>query len=768
MPFDPAAYLAKLDASDDSSVSNDEAKPKFDPAAYLAKMDAVKESDNEFTSDEYAAPQNKSGSVPTTTETKDRAVRKAATEKAQKAKEDKRGFFEKAGGGIEAGISTLSGAASGFVAPIAGVMTAAAGRPEKLKEYRKKAAALGISVPEVIAREFQEENTYQPRGEAGKEYAQEVGEAIEPVMQEVGKLPLGDVLHTSPGAITAGLAGPAVKRAAGMAAPVTGPAIAGLEAAGSAVGSQLAKVPTPHWPKISAATAKLAQQAENLGIEIPVHMLYDNKQLKQAGELIHSLPAVGSKRIVNKAKFNDLLGDILGSDKPIEALTPDIYNELMVKQGERISEPWKNVMVTADDPYLAKGMEKYQQGLEKLTPEIRSAMEGYTNELGRAFEQHEGVVSGTLLKQMHSNALRDGRRTTNPEMKRGIDLYKDALEDAAVPQMTKEEYAIYKDASSRYAQGMVLEPLMAKASTFGIEPHELIGRQNASPLGRHAMARGKQGDIGTLAAIAGNFMKPEQARRVLSGMLGSEGLLTAGGGLVGGVGGAAVGAAGGVATLGVGMLIGQLYNRLGPRIARRVIKTALNDDKLAQQLTRPVEPEPMALADENTGSPFAPKPTPEYPVNPLLSADQSPNQPGGTLPKGASAVRKTGEPYSGNAPPTAGNEMNFTLRQEVLQQPVIKAATDAFREEQANLEKIVKNAINPAHRQKAMADLRELKTQFAAGMRELGIDTPQEAHGMTRPLYESGVETKLPIKKTYSMGEGDIPHIETAGVGGTP
>ncbi len=84
---------------------------------------------------------------------------------------------------------------------------------------------------------------------------------------------------------------------------------------------------------------------------------------------------------------------------------------------------------------------------------------------------------------------------------------------------------------------------------------------------------------------------------------------------------------------------------------------------------------------------------------------------------------------------------DFPLRQEVLEQPAIKEAIDNFRME--------------AERLKDMPEqLAVLKEEFAAGMRQLGIDKPSDA--FARPLYEGGskelgpTETKLPIEKSGS------------------
>lgn len=98
--------------------------------------------------------------------------------------------------------------------------------------------------------------------------------------------------------------------------------------------------------------------------------------------------------------------------------------------------------------------------------------------------------------------------------------------------------------------------------------------------------------------------------------------------------------------------------------------------------------------------------------------------------------------------------IDFPLRQEVLQQPEISQAIDNFRAVAAELEATAANAISPNVRRKAATDLAALQDEFAAGMRELGIGNAGEAHGLNRPLYESGVPTKRGVIHGFSGGVG--------------
>lgn len=145
----------------------------------------------------------------------------------------------------------------------------------------------------------------------------------------------------------------------------------------------------------------------------------------------------------------------------------------------------------------------------------------------------------------------------------------------------------------------------------------------------------------------------------------------------------------------------------------------------------PTHPNPLELTPNDVAVPHTPNPQFE---NVVPRAPDQPMNPGLLDPSIEAQRIKDMQTNTGiNQVRSEFPSIDFPLRQEVLQDPKIKAAIDAFREEDAKLQG------NP----ELQAKLRE---EFAAGMRQLGIDKPQDAFG--RGLFESGQGTKLPIEKT--------------------
>lgn len=90
--------------------------------------------------------------------------------------------------------------------------------------------------------------------------------------------------------------------------------------------------------------------------------------------------------------------------------------------------------------------------------------------------------------------------------------------------------------------------------------------------------------------------------------------------------------------------------------------------------------------------------------------------------------------------------MNFELRQEVLNRPEVAKATQAFISEAERLRSLIKDS-SGFWKARYKDELTALENEFAAGMRQLGIDNPQEAIGFQK-LYQGGQGTKLRIEKT--------------------
>lgn len=83
-------------------------------------------------------------------------------------------------------------------------------------------------------------------------------------------------------------------------------------------------------------------------------------------------------------------------------------------------------------------------------------------------------------------------------------------------------------------------------------------------------------------------------------------------------------------------------------------------------------------------------------------------------------------------------EMDFPLRQEVLDSPEVKQIIDSYRTEHARM---LEEGAPPS----AIA---QLEQGFGEYMQKFGVKGPEDATGLRRPLYESGQDFQLGVAKT--------------------
>jgi hypothetical protein len=85
------------------------------------------------------------------------------------------------------------------------------------------------------------------------------------------------------------------------------------------------------------------------------------------------------------------------------------------------------------------------------------------------------------------------------------------------------------------------------------------------------------------------------------------------------------------------------------------------------------------------------------------------------------------------------NAIPFELRQEVLQRPEVQEIINSYRHE---AERMKQEGAKPE-------EVATLEKAFGEYMQQFGVRNPQEATGLRRPLYETGVEKhQLPVERT--------------------
>jgi hypothetical protein len=580
----------------------------------------------------------------------------------------------------------------------------------------------GVREGEDFGGKVAEALTYQPRTQTGQNIAQKLGE----VVQDSGiiGLPIGPELnamtHLAAPAVRQAAASPAMKSTLSAARQAVEPEVFMAKSAAAKLGK--AKV----LPTIDQGTAQLADKAAQFGLTLTPDMLANNKIMRIAGEAAGKVPLSGAPNEANQIAFNRSLIRMIGGDESAKALTPDVYGDALHAAGEKIGDIAGKTHIPMDESF-GSALASHLDDVAKFhTEDVANVVNNYVRELQGKAAANGGVVDGNAFRTLNSKIGRQIRGTTNGDLRSALGDLQSAMQDALQRNIASpEDMAALLDARKKYAIAKTIEPLVAKSPTGDISPAGLMGRVTSNSLGKTTMATGGVGELGDLARVGQRFLKEPGSSNTAERSL-AYGIL--GGGAIASL----------PTTAGV-FGAANLYNRLSPVLARRIVKNSLPD--AVPPVSFPTE---LGFAQESPfGAKVMPPPAPP-PYRGLLSlADEG--DMASRAPTPATQHMATTHDW-----PT----IDFPLRQEVLQQPAVSGRIAEASMEAARLKKIVDNAISPSVRAKAARDLEALQKKFGDEMWLYGISNPADAHGLNRPLYDGGNGTRLPIQKTFDPRRG--------------
>lgn len=450
--------------------------------------------------------------------------------------EQPQSLMDKARGIGEAGATLVTGALGAVPAHLAGIAETI-----KTGKYKGEESA---RVAENRAREFSSNTTYQPRGQAGKDYVENIAGALD--KSKLAGLNPATAMELS-GAIQPAAA--AVRQSAGNAAQGV------KNVAGGAVNAAASTIA----PKISPEVASLARKAEKMGIKVPLDALGDNRVIKFLGQAFREVPLSGSMTAENRAAFNRKVMELVGGDAKSGKISPQAFDAAMTKSGKTIGDISAKNPVPLDAK-LTTEFEKHALNANNFeTSEVGKIVNSYLRELTESGAA-KGQIDGELFRKIRTKLTTQMRSTSNGDLKHALSELDETLLDAVKGQLSPTEIKAFDTARGQYALGKTIEPLIAKAAVKGsgdMSPAAFANQLISTKSGKSMMARGHGGQAGDVAAVGNKFLtEPGSSgtaeRSMAYGALG-------GGGLVGGLPAAATiyGAA-------------NLYNRAGPAIARKL------------------------------------------------------------------------------------------------------------------------------------------------------------------------------------------------------
>jgi len=347
----------------------------------------------------------------------------------------------------------------------------------------------------------------------------------------------------------------------------------GKAIADSTVGKAIESASTKLSKAIDPEVAKLAAKAKDMGFNVNVHDLTDNKYVNFLKEHMTSGdPAKHFQGTTNKNLIKEI-----GGDPNATKLTHDVYADAMDKTGSLIGNTAKKV----------KSMPIYedtQKTVSPLSDELKAQLtdtskfktdhtykviNNYADEIygkvttptGKKWDsltaaqqaKSTPVLSGEVMQNYISKIGKQARETTDPELKNALNKLHDTLLDHVERNLNPTDVSAWKEARTQYAKGKSLEGLVAKHGAIGdIPPKEIRGATQSTKAGKAAAAKGRGGSLQDLGNIGQKF-QPEVPKD-------KHGL----------------NAVVGVATHGLSSVLkhatGNLYEKYGPQIATKAIE----------------------------------------------------------------------------------------------------------------------------------------------------------------------------------------------------
>jgi len=447
--------------------------------------------------------------------------------------------------------------------------------------------------------------TWEPRTTAGQEQAEYVGQKLAehgPAMIGIGPElgALGQVVGQAARGTRAIGVGGVVGRQVASAAELGGKVVP------EAVVDLAARAVTP---TMTPERLALAQKATEAGIPLNVHQLSSNRLVRMAGEASEGVPLAGSGKAARQEAFSNGLVKSLDPTSTETKLTPEVFDQLQTKSGKEIGD------ISARTPVPLTSLADVADVARRETPDVKATIQTYADDLKTVAGDNGGIIPGTTLRKLRTEAQTQARTTPNGDLRRTLGDFVNRIDTALTEHAAEGDMDALMDARRRYAIGTVLEPLVAKTTTGDISPAALMNRITATAEGKRRMARNRGGELGDYAKIGQEFLKEQGT----SGTAERNALFRI-------VTDAAI--AGKTAAM---YLPAAAYNRLGPRAAKWML------DRAAKRNAPPPElPPPEPLTGQGLwGAESSAAPTPAQiqakALADRLAAKGGPNSPLGDL-----------------------------------------------------------------------------------------------------------------------------------------
>ena len=245
---------------------------------------------------------------------------------------------------------------------------------------------------------------------------------------------------------------------------------------------------------------------------IPVNagqMAPANSFARYAGSALDQLPFSGAAANQEAVKTGVMraIARTIGEDA--DRLTPDVMNHAVQRIGNDFDTVANNTTMHYDGQFAQDLTNALNlPGLTRSMPEFKT-LQGQIYNVYNAVDKSSGTMSGQVYQTLTNANSTLGKmiRSSNPTLSQGASAIKDAMQDWLTRYAPQDMQDLAQQAKSQWKNLKTIEPLVAESGTGEVSPVKLAQRINSSPYSTNAMAYGRAGDLGEIAAIGRRFLK---------------------------------------------------------------------------------------------------------------------------------------------------------------------------------------------------------------------------------------------------------------------
>ncbi len=247
----------------------------------------------------------------------------------------------------------------------------------------------------------------------------------------------------------------------------------------------------------------LYRKAQSMGIQLTPAQMTDSGFVRRLSMMLDNLPFSGApaRREAQQVAGNRELARIIGENA--DAVDPVVMDQAAGRIGQQFDQVFAGGM-KYDPAFLRRIAALKRDANQQMDETAVRTMNNWVERLRS--QSNNGQISGRTLQSLDQSARKAA--TGGGDRQIIAQEFRDALHSAFDRQAPADVKAAWDTARRQWAILKTLEPVVARNSMGGVPLQQLEGAINATQKGRTARARGRDGDLGTLATIGQRIKSP--------------------------------------------------------------------------------------------------------------------------------------------------------------------------------------------------------------------------------------------------------------------